>query len=347
MRAFFWYNGSLFYTFFHSLMLCALTFALKFLRAPTLGRSLACGLAAGALCFFLGGGNYPTALLTCVLLMGGFLWTLWKGLPLSRKLGTLAFFLLELMAFGISMLAPGNSVRQAHFENRPGAVKSILLAFGAAVRNITEWTTLPLLLALLFLCPLFCKYAQKLSFRFPLPGLALLGAVCLLGVLLTPPIYAMGGTGAGRMENLYYDAFCLLAAGVAFYFCGWLTHRPALQGALQRAGEPPAAFLLSLLLPFCLTVACLPGFTSLTGVSAGLSLLRGEAQAYDAQVDAQVALLEDGTLQDVVVEPVTVRPELLLPTSVPVLSQDPENAVNQRVATFYGKESVRITGENS
>ena len=30
-----------------------------------------------------------------------------------------------------------------------------------------------------------------------------------------------------------------------------------------------------------------------------------------------------------------------------VLSQDPENAVNQRVATFYGKESVRITGENS
>ena len=105
--------------------------------------------------------------------------------------------------------------------------------------------------------------------------------------------------------------------------------------------------MLSLLLPFCLTVACLPGFTSLTGVSAGLSLLRGEAQAYDAQVDAQVALLEDGTLQDVVVEPVTVRPELLLPTSVPVLSQDPENAVNQRVATFYGKESVRITGENS
>lgn len=124
-EGFFWYNGSLFYTFFHSLMLCALTFALKFLRAPTLGRSLACGLAAGALCFFLGGGNYPTALLTCVLLMGGFLWTLWKGLPLSRKLGTLAFFLLELMAFGISMLAPGNSVRQAHFENRPGAVKSI------------------------------------------------------------------------------------------------------------------------------------------------------------------------------------------------------------------------------
>lgn len=346
-EGFFWYNGSLFYTFFHSLMLCALTFALKFLRAPTLGRSLACGLAAGALCFFLGGGNYPTALLTCVLLMGGFLWTLWKGLPLSRKLGTLAFFLLELMAFGISMLAPGNSVRQAHFENRPGAVKSILLALGAAVRNITEWTTLPLLLALLFLCPLFCKYAQKLSFRFPLPGLAPLGAVCLLGVLLTPPIYAMGGTGAGRMENLYYDAFCLLAAGVAFYFCGWLTHRPALQGALQRAGKPPAVFLLSLLLPFCLTVACLPGFTSLTGVSAGLSLLRGEAQAYDAQVDAQVALLEDGTLENVVVEPVTVRPELLLPTSVPVLSEDPENAVNQRVATFYGKESVRITGENS
>ena len=345
-EGFFWYNGSLFYTFFHSVMLCALTFALKFLRAPTLGRSLACALIAGGLCFFVGGGNYPTALLTCVLLLGGFLWTLWKHLPLSRRLGSLLFFLLELTAFGISILAPGNSVRQSHFESHPGAVKSILLALGTAVRNITEWTTLPLLLALLFLCPLFCKCAKKLSFRFPLPGLAPVAAVCLLGVLMTPPIYAMTNTGAGRTQDLYYDAFCLLAAGVVFYLCGWLTHLPAAKHAPQKAREISAAFFLSVALFFVLSVCCTERFVDLTGVSALRSLISREAQAYDAQVDAQVALLEDPSLTDVVLEPVTYRPDLLMPEAVPMLSEDPENQVNQRVATFYEKDSVRVSAGN-
>lgn len=344
-EGFFWYNGSLFYTFFHSVMLCALTLVLKFLRAPTQAKTLASGIGAGVLAFCLGGGNYPTALLTWLLLLCAFLWTLWKRLPLSRKVGTLCFFLLETAAFGISVLAPGNSVRQAHFENRPGAVKAIVLALGAAARNITQWTTLPLILALLFLAPIFCKYASKLSFRFPMPLLAVLGAFCLLGVLLTPPIYAMGGTGAARMEDLYYDAFCLLAGGVTFYLCGWFVHLPAGKLSPKKTGVSKAAVTLSLALLFCVSVVTLSDFKSLSGVSALRSLRNGEAQSYHAQVEAQVALLEDSSLTQVVLEPITYRPELLLPTSVPVLSEDPENSVNQRVATFYGKESVRVESD--
>ena len=339
-EGFFWYNGALFYTFFHGVMLCMLALLSKFLRTTAKGRSFACALGTAVLAFFLGGGNYPTALLSCVLLFAAVLFAFCKPLDLPHKLGTLLFLLLELAAFGISILAPGNSVRQAHFENRPGAIKAIVLALGASVRNITEWTTLPFLLALLFLCPLFCKYAAKLSFRFPLPFGAVCVAVCLLGVLLTPPIYAMGGTGAGRMEDLYYYAFCLLAAGVTFYLCGWFTHRPGLWKAVKTAKLAASPLLAGLVVTFGLSVACLSNFTSLTGVSAALSLWRGEAQGYDAQVQAQAQLLEDPSSTDVVVESITYRPELLLPTSVPVLSEDPENPVNQRVATFYGKNSV-------
>ncbi len=344
-EGFFWYNGALFYTFFHGVMLCMLGFLSKFLRARDLAGSLPYALGAGLLSFFLGGGNYPTALLTCVLLFAAVLFAFCKPLGLPQKLGTLLFLLLELTAFAISMLAPGNSVRQAHFENRPGAIRAVLLALGASVRNITEWTTLPFLLALLFLCPLFCRYAAKLSFRFPLPFAAVGIAVCLLGVLLTPPIYAMGGTGAGRMENLYYDAFCLLAAGVTFYLCGWFTHRPGLWKAVKAAKPAASPLLAALVVAFGLSVACLPDFTSLTGVSAALSLWCGEAQGYDAQVQAQARLLEDPSATNAVVESLTYRPELLLPTSVPVLSEDPENPVNQRVAAFYGKSSVVARGK--
>ena len=173
-----------------------------------------------------------------------------------------------------------------------------------------------------------------------------MAAVCLLGVLMTPPIYAMTNTGAGRTQDLYYDAFCLLAAGVVFYLCGWLTHLPAAKHAPQKAREISAAFFLSVALFFVLSVCCTERFVDLTGVSALRSLISREAQAYDAQVDAQVALLEDPSLTDVVLEPVTYLPDLLMPEAVPMLSEDPENQVNQRVATFYEKDSVRVSAGN-
>ena len=97
---------------------------------------------------------------------------------------------------------------------------------------------------------------------------------------------------------------------------------------------------------FVLSVCCTERFVDLTGVSALRSLISREAQAYDAQVDAQVALLEDPSLTDVVLEPVTYRPDLLMPEAVPMLSEDPENQVNQRVATFYEKDSVRVSAGN-
>lgn len=341
-EGFFWYNGSVFYTFFFAWFLCALTFVLKFLRASSPGRAAACAVAAGVFSFFLGGGNYPTALLGCVLLLGSFAWCLWKRRPLAQKAGTLCFFLLEGAAFAISILAPGNSVRQSYFESRPGAVKSIVLALASGVRYSGEWLTLPLLLALALLCPLFCRCAEKLAFRFPLPGLAPIAALCLLGVLLTPAIYAMGNTGAGRMEAMYYNAFCLLAAGVAFYFCGWAAHRASLAEASKRAGRAGARLALPLAAAFAVTVVCLAEFKSLTGVSAGLSLLRGEAQAYHAQVEEQLAILEDPAVTDAVLEPITYRPELLMPWAVPQLSDDPEATANQRVAAFYGKNSVVV-----
>ena len=273
---------------------------------------------------------------------GSFAWCLWKRRPLAQKAGTLCFFLLEGAAFAISILAPGNSVRQSYFESRPGAVESIVLALASGVRYAGEWLTLPLLLALALLCPLFCRCAEKLAFRFPLPGLAPIAALCLLGVLLTPAIYAMGNTGAGRMEAMYYNAFCLLAAGVAFYFCGWAAHRASLAEASKRAGRAGARLALPLAAAFAVTVVCLAEFKSLTGVSAGLSLLRGEAQAYHAQVEEQLAILEDPAVTDAVLEPITYRPELLMPWAVPQLSDDPEATANQRVAAFYGKDSVVV-----
>ena len=52
-EGFFWYNGSLFYTFFHGLALCLFTFLSKFLRASSAARSLICGVVSAILAFIV------------------------------------------------------------------------------------------------------------------------------------------------------------------------------------------------------------------------------------------------------------------------------------------------------
>lgn len=339
-EGFFWFNGAVFYTFFHAIMLCLFAFLLKLFLAPTKKRAIPVAIAAALLAFYLGGGNYPTALLAFVTLLLATAWAFWKKLPLYKRVSFSACLVLELAALTASMLAPGNAVRQSYFATKPGAIESIILALGSAVRFITKHSTFPFLLALLLLVPLFSRCGAKLAFRFPLPLLAPVASVCVLGILMTPPIYAMSNTGAARMDDLYYFAYILLATANVFYFSGWFAHRFPWKKAVSPSSVP--VFVLSVGLMFCASLVCMANLSSVSCVSALLSLKNGEAQAYHAQINSQLSQLQDSNVSDVVLEPVTARPALLFPSGVPSLTEDPENSVNKRVATYYGKNSVRI-----
>ncbi len=339
-EGFFWFNGAVFYTFFHAVMLCLFAFLLKIFLAPTKKRAIPEAVAAALLAFYIGGGNYPTALLTFVTLLLATAWAFWKKLPLYKRVSFSVSLGLELASFAASMLAPGNAVRQSYFSTKPGAIESIILALGSAVRFITKHSAVPFLLALLLLVPLFLRCGAKLAFRFPLPLLAPAASVCILGILMTPPIYAMSNTGAARMDDLYYFAYLMLAAANVFYFCGWFAHRFSWKKALSPSSAP--VFVLGVGLMFCASLVCMANLSSVSCVSALLSLKNGEAQTYHTQIKAQLNQLQDPSVSDVLLEPVTARPPLLYPSGVPSLTKDPENSVNQRVATYYGKNSVRI-----
>ncbi len=341
-EGFYWFNGSVFYTFFYSLSLCLYAFVLKFFRAPSRKAAAWDLIAALLLAFFLGGGNYPTALLTLVLLTLAAAGTFLARLPLSRKIGVLACLLLEAAAFLISIVAPGNAVRQEECTNRLGAVNAIFTALLTAVQTIMDSTTLPLLLALLALVPAFCSCTSRLSFRFPCPLLAPLAAICILGVEMTPPLYAMGGTGAARIQDLYHYTYCLLAVLTVFYLCGWFTHRCSLSPKLGKNGQTSSApaITLAVLALFCAAFLCLPQLRSVNGISAFISLKNGEAQTYHREMMERLEQYQDPTIDDVVVEPITARPALF-PSWLPGVTADPDYASNQRIAKFYGKNSIR------
>lgn len=335
-EGFFWYNGSLFYTFFYSLSLCLYALVLRVLRAERPGIPLLA--LAGLLSFVIGGGNYSTALLAFLLLALAAFWAFFRRKGPRVRAGVLLCLGLEGAAFLVSVVAPGNAVRQALLPNHPGPVEAVGKALLASARLALESTGLPMLLLLAALAPILYRCAGKLAFAFPCPALAPVAAVCLVGVEMTPPMYAMGHTGGQRMLDMYYYTYCLLALGVEFYLLGWLAHREKTGKGKWSVHAPEASFWAAALLGAALL--CSPGLRDMNGASALISLKNGEAKAYHQQMMERIALYQDPAVKRMEASPITAFPQVLHPSGVPDLTEDPESTANRYAAFFYEKESV-------
>lgn len=340
LQAFYWYNGSVFYTFFYGLMLLMLSGILRQLFIPSPKRGWLSLVSVPLLAAILGGANLTTGLLCAVLLpcLALYVAAFRRKYPLFLRLWLYGTVLLFLAGFAINVLAPGNAVRQEYFD-QPSAVGAIISALRSACRFSAEWAQHPLVpLALLFVTPLLYQAAAESKFTFPLPGLAPLLSVILIAIQLTPPAYAQGGTGPLRLKNIIFYSYILLLAFCDYYLCGWISHQlnPCDSADLARQ----AGRFSQVKLGFCLTTAAaacalLLGsshLTTTTSVSAVLSLKRGEAQVYHQQVEARLELLNNPELEDVVLEPLVYTPYLLYRSDM----------TSPIVAEYYGKHSVTL-----
>lgn len=124
VSSFYWYNGSIYYTFFYSLELILFAFLISdkpkwYLIFP--------------LTIFIAGGNYVTALNLSIIL---FIFVVLKFYFKNKdKYLYLINFLLMLIFFTVSIKAPGNNVRALYYnEVSLNAIKAIYYSFVQAFR---------------------------------------------------------------------------------------------------------------------------------------------------------------------------------------------------------------------
>ena len=366
-ESFFWYNGSVYYTFYHGLFLC--TFSLCFLYLLIEKKVF----LLSVLCLFgiiLGGGNYVTALQTAVVGVSGicllavFRRREWKD------------FLLPLFLFFISFLlsikAPGNAVRQAEVAYTPNALHAILSSFYYCAKDCLHWFSPPVLAVLLVLFPLiwnslsadlniqfFPKVIteEKNRILFRCPFLLTLYSYCLLSAMYCPPFYAMDGIPERAVNIIYYTYIPLVVINEVWWI-GWFLQKKARNIGVSTNSSPEyqqdhryeKIFSVKAIL-FCTLIAVFlcgsylfygkinPGKAHLTSVLALHDLRSGEAAEYRAAYEKRFEQLHDASIQNVVMEPVSVYPILL---SGGDFSEDPDNWTNHSLATYYMKESVRV-----
>ena len=322
-EGFFWYNGGMFYTFFFGLLLIWLALIIDLAnrqqstRTGTWLRGAALALLGG----IIAGGNYPTALLLGVLIIGYLLWSV-----LNRR-EILPVLILSLAVYGVgfalNVLAPGNSVRQALLEQQTPLRAVFSAITGTPVRLLGQLLRHPGVLAMLLLVwtPLCVVLVQRVERRFRLPLLIPVASFLMLAAMFTPSYYAMSNAGSYRLWNIVMFAFYLLLMLNIFYFIGWWKRRfPASYGKtlafLQRWKRLAPVFLL---VTVCLSLAFSGVGPSLgierespTSVRALEALQDGSAKAYAEAFDRQACAIEACSCGEAPVQPIP-EPCTLLP----------------------------------
>ena len=347
-EAFYWYCGAVNYIFFYAVGLFFLGALLSL--AFDRGRkkrmydvALACFLG-----LFVGGGNYMTALSVAIVLAAGFV-LLAKNGTLRRHRALLLPSALFFLGFLASCFAPGNSYRSSITQGM-SAVKAVLISLYYFFDYcVSDWTTWAVFALFLLMVPFVWKMVKSTRFSFPCPLLFFLFAYGLVSANITPPLFAMGNIGAGRLQAVIFMQYLLLMTLCLIYGLGWLaryTERRASDKAERSTCLSRPAFAATVLLAAffvyasALCVAVDPHFY--TGTSAAADLLNGSAAAYGRAQAERAQVLNDKSVRDVVFEKLPAEPKLLFYAD---LTDTMESWENKAAARYYGKDSVVVKRE--
>ena len=335
----YWFNGSVYYTFFHGIAMLAVSISISVARRGGLLR--VAGLCLLAL--FLAGGNLITGLTLCLLAASGLVLLLLKR-NFAGAIRLLLPALLLFVCFCVNVFAPGNAVRAVNEVARtPDAVGSILESFQMSARYAVRWTRLPVLGGMLVLGMIFRAVLPHGSFHFRLPGVFSLWSYCLFSAMFCPTVYTFGWAGPGRLQNIVFCSYLFLLALNVFYWTGWfcLRHERERQSEdgiklLPMVGATALCFVL------LAASAALHGGISLA--SAYTALSSGQAEVFYREAMERLVILKDPAVRVARLKPYSDPPYLLFFDD---LYDDSDAWQNRDMANFYEKDRVILLPRDS
>lgn len=339
---FYWWNGAVYYTFTYGIFLLLIERLVALKLAQNRRQTLWAVIPGVLAALMVGGSNYVSALLGTLLAGLFLLWFLWKDR--KKFLPALIPTAVLVAGFLISVAAPGNQVRQATVAPPIGAVDAVIRSIQQAWTDVLDYLNWPILLVLLLMIPLLWTLTGKVKFTFPLPLVFSVFTFLLFAAQNAPHFYALGEAGPERLRSIVFYSFFWMVTANLWYWLGWVRRAvlPRLAGGEKLLARAWAAVpVLLVLLAF--TTVYYHYYDMSTAGRTAAALADGSAEYYWQQQADRLPLLEDPTVTDVVLEPLDVPANLDELLFNGDLKEDPAIWVNQAVANFYHKTTVRIS----
>lgn len=336
--AIFWYNGCAHYLIPFAMCQTATGWLMKY------GESYKKTTLLGIILFMtlLGGVNYQAALLVLIaaFYVGIAAWFRKR----DKRIFQLSIpVMTELVGLIVSMKAPGNKVRAGEefgFSVAKG-METIILSFVYGIRDLGTYAKeRPLVfvgLFFLFLVLLLAFIKQKNTKTIEHPIWLILMLYCVYSAMQAPAIYAGVEVSRGVL-NTNFQVFMLTASGILL-----IAAEKIAVILKEKWGEmAERKVYVRMLLPgifICmfLTLALRSNIKASTSYVCLTYITSGQAADYKEQMDLQTKLLEDESVEDVVLPFINdVQGPLM---HMPVTA-NPDAWTNKVTREFYGKNSV-------
>lgn len=334
VQGFYWYNGSMFYTFFYSLMLLLIGLILKGIKENK-ERNILNTIFISILAATLGGGNYSTGLMFAVILVMILIYTFIKKNNFRK--GLLICTIFYLISFIINVKAPGNNVRQSMNKAQEyNSIMSIIMSFRYGAKYVLSYSTIVSMLLFLSLTPTIYNIVKKMKYQFRYPLIVSLITFGIFCSQFTPQVYALNGGFAGRVLNIIYYSFYWLIIINLFYYLGWISKKNKQDKKIYTG-----IAITSLVLLTILNIYMGEDYTPLS-IKATKSLVTGEARAYREEMEARLKLYRDTNIKDIEIERLTVKPELLYYSDIPYGIELNGTWEIEAIKEYYNKHTIKI-----
>ncbi|MBQ6341641.1 MAG: hypothetical protein IJI41_00815 [Anaerolineaceae bacterium] len=332
VQSFYWYNGSVFYTFYFgiSLIFYALLIKIGYDKNTFFTQITVCFLGA-----FIALSNYITALTTAIILISILvLFLIMRNKNWKRYVFPVLFYS---AAFYLSISAPGNLIRKSQGRASDDAVTAIIHSFVYAFTQIRVWNRLPILALYLLICPVGWTIASETKYDYKLPWLISIYSFCLFSAMNCPTYYAFANPGPQRAENIRYFAMIILFSINICYWIGWVKKRIKRFENINTM-RISIGYLLCVIVIFVYGCTKIPSYR-ITSYSAAQAYLLGWVGQYKHVYNQRIEILENPEIQDAVLREYPHNKPFVLYFSD--ISEDPNNWQNIAMSSFYNKNSVR------
>lgn len=343
-ESFYWYNGSVNYTFVYSLSLILLALYLRIaLKEMNKKKRIAATVFACMLAVLVGGNNFSTSVsMMCTLICLQIVFLIYHKDAFRR---TWIVTLLETISVFMCITSPLTTTRiDANFggtiANTP--LMAIWLSFERTFLNIISWTDIKMLLLLVLVFPFIWKAVRKMNYSFRMPIVFTALSFGVYSSQATATLYVDNNMGGGRQGAILWYFYVLWIVANEIYWCGWAAGRILKPEKSEKVDGLAQKYLLR----YCGVVGVLLAAAVLFGNVQETSSYRayrmwrnGWAQAYGEGWEERFKVLKDDSVKDVVFTPLYPVELIMYADLQP---EDGYTWVNVVCADYYGKESITV-----
>lgn len=346
----FWFNGAVNYTFFLMVLCYEVSLLIKYYNMDKSKNKIMPIIVliwTSIISFIMSGGNHVTAFLSMLIILCAIAYCIVKKQYKTSILFGVVL-LCGIVGFYINMTSPGTLIRSNAIANHGGVIETIISSAYQGITYINEWTSLSLILIIVAITPFIYnmvtnnEFYKKVKWQGMFLSIILsYGAIC---AMLCVPYYAMGSFGAGRLTDVVYITFVLLAIlNYTYLMCILLKNIDFTNTANYISNVKTYISCFAYLIILITISVAGNGNSYTTSHEAIVELIRGEAKQFDKEMDSRIKYYLDESLTDVEVDALTVRPKLLYFED---LSTDSKDWKNIEASIYYDKNTIKVKSSN-